>query len=143
MRGRTATKSRAQKAKLSDYIRALCTSISQQADGIDIEVEADELELAIERAVPVGLILNEAITNSIKYAFGPEGGAIHVKLVGGIGYGEGQLRISDSGKGMDDSARSGSGLKLISSLAKQIGGTVAVTSTNKGTTILLTFPIIG
>ena len=132
-----------QKVRLSDYIRALCNSITQQAEGIDIEVEADELELAIERAVPVGLILNEATTNSIKYAFGPEGGAIHVKLVGGIGYGEGQLSISDSGKGMDDSERSGSGLKLISSLAKQIGGTVAVTSTNKGTTILLTFPIIG
>lgn len=132
-----------QTVRLSDYIRALCNSIAQQADGIDIDVEADELELAIERAVPMGLVLNEAITNSIKHAFGPEGGAIHVKLVGGIGYGEGQLTISDSGKGMDNSGQSGSGLKLISSLVRQIGGTVAVTSTNKGTTILLTFPIIG
>ena len=37
-------------------------------------MQADELELSIERAVPLGLILNEIATNSIKHAFGSEGG---------------------------------------------------------------------
>ena len=61
-----------------------CLSIKQQAEGIDIDVQADELELSIDRAVPLGLILNEAATNSLKHAFGPDaGGRISVKLVAG------------------------------------------------------------
>jgi two-component system, sensor histidine kinase PdtaS len=51
--------------------------------------EADELELSIDRAVPLGLILNEAATNSLKHAFGPDGGGrSNVKLVAGVGYGK-------------------------------------------------------
>ncbi len=44
------------------------------SEAIEIDVECDELELSIDRAVPLGLILNEAATNSIKHAFGSEGG---------------------------------------------------------------------
>jgi two-component sensor histidine kinase len=55
-------------------------------------VQTDELELSIDRAVPLGLILNEAATNSLKHAFGPDaGGRISVKLVAGVGYGEGHI----------------------------------------------------
>ena len=50
---------------VAGYLRALCASIEQQADNVAIDVEADEVELAIERAVPLGLIVNEAVTNSI------------------------------------------------------------------------------
>ena len=49
-------------------------SIKQQAEDIEIDVQADELELSIDRAVPLGLILNEAATNSLKHAFGPDAG---------------------------------------------------------------------
>src|SRR4030095_13758654 len=44
--------------KMSDYVRALCLSIGQQTQGIEIDAETDELELIIDRAVPVGLIIN-------------------------------------------------------------------------------------
>jgi two-component sensor histidine kinase len=64
-------------------------------------VQADELELSIDRAVPLGLILNEIATNSIKHAFGPDGGGrISVKLVAGIGYGEARLSVADNGRGI-------------------------------------------
>ena len=65
-----APREEGQIVKLSNYLRALCLSIKQQAEGIEVEVQADELELSIERAVPLGLILNEIATNSIKHAFG-------------------------------------------------------------------------
>jgi two-component sensor histidine kinase len=128
--------------RLSDYVRAVCSAIRQQSENVEVDVVADELELSIERALPVGLILNETMTNSIKHAFASKGGRIVVRLAGGIGYGEAQLIISDNGHGMRKSSESGSGLKLITSLARQIGGTVEQNSSNSGMTTSLRFPLI-
>jgi two-component sensor histidine kinase len=72
--------------------------------------------------------------NSIKHAFGPDGGRIKVSLVGGIGYGEARLTVSDDGRGLKNPNKDGSGLKLIASLAKQIGGAVNQESSDRGTT---------
>jgi two-component sensor histidine kinase len=129
--------------RLSDYVLALCSSIQQQADGIQINATCDQLDINIDRAVPVGLILNEAATNSIKHAFGANGGTINVNLTGGVGYGEAKLTVSDNGRGMGTPGKDGgSGIKLIASLARQIGGTVDQKSSSQGTTTSLTFPII-
>jgi two-component sensor histidine kinase len=128
--------------RLSDYIRALCSAIRQQIENVEISIESDELEMSIDRAVPVGLILNEATTNSIKHAFGPDGGKIKVSLAGGIGYGEALLTISDNGRGMQKPNEHGSGLKLITSLARQIGGTIERESSPSGTTTSLRFPLM-
>src|SRR3954466_15995443 len=137
-----APREEGQIVKLSDYLRALCLSIKQQAEGVDIDVQADELELSIERAVPLGLILNEVATNSLKHAFGPDaGGRIIVKLVAGVGYGEGRLTVSDNGRGITESNPKGSGLKLIAAVARQIGGSVDQESSDRGTTTSLIFPV--
>jgi two-component sensor histidine kinase len=128
--------------KLSDYIRALCGSIRQQVERIEVNVKADEIELAIDRAVPLGLILNELATNSIKHAFGTQGGAIHITLAGGVGYGEAQLTVADNGRGMADRGQSGSGVKLVAMLAHQIGGSVEQNSSDRGTITSVRFPII-
>lgn len=128
--------------KLSDYVRALCISIRQQTDAIEIDVDCDELELSLDRAVPLGLILNEAATNSIKHAFGTDGGRINVKLVGGVGFGEASLTVTDNGRGIRKKSDGGSGLKLISSLARQIGGTIEQESSKAGTSTSVRFPLI-
>jgi two-component sensor histidine kinase len=129
--------------RLSDYVLALCSSIRQQADGIEINATCDQLDLSIDRAVPVGLVLNEAATNSIKHAFGANGGTINVSLTGGVGYGEAKLTVSDNGRGIGTPGKGGgSGIKLIASLARQIGGTVDQESSSQGTTTSLRFPII-
>ena len=127
---------------LPPYLRALCFSIKQQAENIEIDFEADEVELAIDRAVPLGLILNEVATNSVKHAFGPEGGRISIRLAGGVGYGEGRLIVSDNGRGIRKPNPNGSGLRLIVGLARQIGGTVDQQTSGHGTTTSITFPII-
>jgi two-component sensor histidine kinase len=131
-----------QTVRLSDYIRALRNAIHQQVEDVEVDVESDELELSIDRALPVGLILNESAMNSIKHAFGPEGGRIRVGLVGGVGFGEARLTVSDNGRGIQSSNEQGSGLKLIDSLARQIGGTIEQQSSQAGTTTILTFPLI-
>jgi two-component sensor histidine kinase len=131
-----------QVVKLSNYLRVLCQSIRQQTEGVELDVDADDLELAIDRAVPVGLILNEIATNSIKHAFGENGGRISVRLVAGVGYGEGRLTVADNGRGFETPHQGGSGLKLIQSLARQIGGSLVQESSDKGTKTSLTFPMI-
>jgi two-component sensor histidine kinase len=127
---------------LASYLRALCKSIEQQVDGVTIDVEADEIELTIDRAVPLGLILNEAATNSVKHAFGGKGGRITVTLTTGIGYGEACLTVADNGRGIQNPRPGGSGTKLMASLARQIGGTIDQQSTKAGAATTLRFPVI-
>jgi two-component sensor histidine kinase len=127
---------------LADYLRALCASIKQQVDNIEIDIVADEVHMPIERTIALGLIMNEAATNSLKHAFGDDGGTISVKLQTGIGFGEARLIISDNGKGMPEAETHGSGLKLIEALAKQIAATVERKSSSKGTTVSVQFPVI-
>ena len=127
---------------VAGYLHALCASIEQQTENVAVEVEADEIELAIDRAVPLGLILNEAVTNSVKHAFGEAGGRISVKLTAGVGYGEARLTVADNGRGIQNPRSGGSGLRLISSLARQLGGEVEQASSDQGTTTTVTFPVI-
>jgi two-component sensor histidine kinase len=127
---------------VAGYLRALCASIEQQTENVAVEVEADEIELAIDRAVPLGLILNEAVTNSVKHAFGDAGGRISVKLTAGVGYGEARLTMADNGRGIQNPRPGGSGLRLIGSLARQLGGEVEQASSDQGTTTTVTFPVI-
>lgn len=131
-----------QAVDVAGYLRALCASIEQQADNVAFDVDTDQVELALERTVPLGLILNEAAINSVKHAFGEDGGRITVTLRTGIGYGEARLIVADNGKGIRDPRQGGSGLKLISLLAGQIGGEVEQESSGQGTSIAVTFPVI-
>ncbi|WP_460451104.1 sensor histidine kinase [Alsobacter sp. SYSU BS001988] len=132
----------AQVVDLAGYLRALCRSIEQQTEGVAVDVDADDIELALERAVPLGLVLNEAAINSVKHAFDDGGGRIGVVLKSGVGYGEAVLAISDNGRGIDKPREGGSGVTLMKALARQIGGALDQESSSQGTTIRLTFPII-
>jgi two-component sensor histidine kinase/putative methionine-R-sulfoxide reductase with GAF domain len=127
---------------VASYLRALCASIQAGVENVAVEVEADEIELTIDRAVPLGLILNEAATNSVKHAFGPEGGRINVKLTSGVGYGEARLTVVDDGHGIENPRPGGSGQKLIHALARQIGGEIEQQTSDRGTSTSVTFPII-
>ncbi len=69
---------------MSSYIRELAAYLSDSfntGQRIRFEYSIDPLEMDVSQAVPLGLILNEAITNSIKYAF-PDGrdGVISISL---------------------------------------------------------------
>jgi two-component sensor histidine kinase len=128
--------------KVSDYLRALCNSIRLQVEAVEIEVTADEIELSVDRAVALGLIVNEAATNAVKHAFGESGGRISVRLEAGLSYGLARLRVSDNGRGIERTPSQGSGLRLIDALARKIGAKIERTSSAQGTTISAHFPII-
>ncbi|WP_434721394.1 sensor histidine kinase [Mesorhizobium sp. RIZ17] len=127
---------------VANYLRALCASLQAQMENATIEINADEVELAMERAVPLGLILNEAVMNSVKHAFGTGKGNINVSLQSGVGYGEARLTLADDGHGVRNPRPGGSGQKLIQALSRQIGGTAELLSSDKGTTVTVVFPVI-
>lgn len=127
---------------LAVYLQALCATLEHQLEGITITVEADDIDLFIDRAMPLGLVVNEAVTNSAKHAFNGGTGTVTVRLTAGVGRGEARLSVSDNGKGIDPSRPVGSGTRLIRSLAAQIGGQVEQNSSERGTTTTLQFPVI-
>lgn len=99
------------------------------AKGVETTVKAEGLtHFDIDTAVPLGLILNELISNAYKYAFeGSEAGELTVS-VASLGEGKHQLTVTDSGAGLPDSfdfkkAKS-LGLKLVRRLSKQLYGSV-------------------
>jgi two-component sensor histidine kinase len=95
--------------------------------------------VSIEQAVPIGLITNELVTNSIKHAFGPEGGAIRIELHTSARPGYATLVVSDNGRGISETTGQGSGQTLIRALADQVGGEVSQSSSSGGTTTTVTF----
>ncbi|SFN18127.1 Two-component sensor histidine kinase, contains HisKA and HATPase domains [Chitinophaga sp. YR627] len=105
----------------------------QRIEGINIDVA---------QAVPVGLILNEAITNAIKYAFDESGGEITVAFRSHTAADTVVMSISDNGKGLPadfDFRQSGSlGMEMMQGLARQLRGQFNIDS-NGGTTISVEF----
>ena len=89
---------------------------------ITLDVSLDDIEIGASDAVPLGLIINEFVTNSFKYAFGPEGGVIglHTERLHGRRI---HVQIWDSGRGLPSTPTaplpgSGTGIKLIDGLAR-------------------------
>jgi PAS domain S-box-containing protein len=90
---------------------------------LSLDLRADAGKLANDVAVPLALILNELVTNAVKYGAGPEGReAIRVALTRDGG--RFTLAVEDDGPGFDlcEMRRKSSGLGLVTGLARQIGG---------------------
>jgi two-component sensor histidine kinase len=101
-----------------------------------------EVELDVSKAVPLGLILNEAITNSIKYAFPDDGDGVVDIAVLATPENRISLTVADNGIGLPagfDSGRDGSlGMKLMQGLSRDLNAQFTVES-NHGTVIKLKF----
>ncbi len=126
---------------LPTYLKALTTSIQKPLETVTVDIRADEMNVPIQYAVPIGLIVNELVTNSVKHGFGATGGAIHVELRSGISRGEIKLKVADNGRGIDPSRPRGSGLNLIEALARQIRGQVLQDSSGQGTQTCVVFAL--
>jgi two-component sensor histidine kinase len=134
------------KVDFGQYIHALVAHLFQSykisCQYIRLRTEVENIALDLDRAVPCGLMINELVSNSLKYAF-PEDrkGEILVRLARqGDGY---VLQVSDDGVGFPDDVdfRSSKslGLQLINTLVKQLHGTIEMINTN-GTEVTIEFP---
>jgi two-component sensor histidine kinase/putative methionine-R-sulfoxide reductase with GAF domain len=133
-------KNSASSVDMRDYLKALCANIDPRRPNLTIDTELDAANIPLDRAVPIGLVLNELVTNSVKYAFDEDGGIINVTFRVHETIGEAELSVRDNGRGMGP-ARSGSlGLRLVESLSRQLGGRLTTPKVAKGTATVLTFP---
>lgn len=111
--------------KIESYIQDLLDEIksSQTIEGnIQLNIETDIEEISLKSMIPLGLIFNELITNSLKYGLkGEQNGSISVGIHPSV---NNRLHItySDSGD-WQDSESNGFGLELIKTLVEQLNGT--------------------
>jgi two-component system, sensor histidine kinase PdtaS len=111
-------------------------------DRISIECQMEPLDLDIDRAIPIGLIINELLTNALKYAFPDKrNGQIKISLkeIQGLL----QLKVSDNGIGYHKNSPNmgtGFGTQLINMLCKQLDGEMELIS-DSGTAFYFQFHI--
>jgi two-component sensor histidine kinase len=126
------------------YLDALCLGIERSmADELRIERDLEPVQLRPDRAVPLGLILNELVMNCIKYVVKDRSDAfIKVAFRSDIGTAEALLSVHDNGPGMGEPRPGSLGLRLVRSLAGQLSGRINVDSSPSGTEVTLIFPLI-
>lgn len=114
--------------ELKRFIDDLCGEISSIYKKVALHLDVPSLQLDIDTAVPIGLILNELLTNSFKYAFGAgSAGEIFIRVCA-PGPGRYELTYADNGPGLpaefDITRATTLGIQLIHDLTRQIGGRV-------------------
>jgi two-component sensor histidine kinase len=129
-----------------EYSRKLMSHLIKSYDipsrNIDLIINVEDFKIDLNYAIPCGLILNELISNSLKFAFlKDEKGKIMItlKLDGNADY---YITVRDDGIGLpadfDFNSSDTFGMNIIQSLTQQIGGTANL-KTNKGTEFILKF----
>jgi two-component sensor histidine kinase len=133
---------------LAEYINRLSTQVFQAyappGDRITMHIQADPIWIAVRNAVPCGLLVNELLSNSLKYAFpGDQGGEITITIQV-TSEGQMVLVVSDTGAGFpadtDFRHTNSLGMQLVCLLTEQLGGTIAL-DTASGTQWTLKFPL--
>ncbi len=123
---------------LDGIASSIRNSVLGDASEITITVDAEPLAIQSDLAVPIGLIVNELATNSVKYAFPDNKGTITL----GFRHRDGEvaLTVSDDGIGMGAQDGSGLGSRFVAAFVQQVGGTMANASGESGTTFTIRLP---
>lgn len=139
------TRNEAARVAVGTYLRTLVESLGNtygaEERGIGVTISAGEDTLDLERAVPLALLANEAVSNALKHAYPQGGGTISLEFrrTGA----DWDFQVTDDGIGLSSpTGRAGGiGLTLISALARQLGGKARIEGAEgAGTRVALSFP---
>mgnify|MGYP000862985273 FL=1 len=135
----------------ASYVKELCTQLLRSygpvAARVRVDVRASPIGLPLDHAVPCGLVISELVSNALKHGFpGERTGVARVDLWPDEERGSIVLRVSDDGVGLppefDPENGATLGLKLVDSLAGQLGGMLEVgRSFDGGAAFTVVFPI--
>lgn len=122
--------------KFDGYVTALVKELQrmyhESSSAVNFEFDIDDIRLGLDTALPCGLIINELVSNSLKYGF-PEGreGCILISLKSVV-HGKLTLVVKDNGTGAESPQhleRDGSlGSRLVSMLSEQLNGSLSITT---------------
>jgi two-component sensor histidine kinase len=128
---------------LNQYLGALLEDLRRSAEGnrmSRLTLKAEPIEIDPDRAVAIGIIVNELVMNAVKYAYPDGAGPIHVDLRP-----EGDdllLSISDDGVGLSDTVDprgTGMGQRIVTAMAAKLDATVERDPGHAGTRMLVRF----
>lgn len=128
---------------LNQYLDALLEDLRRSAEGnrmSRLTLKAEPIEIDPDRAVAIGIIVNELVMNAVKYAYPDGAGPIHVDLAS-----EGDnvsLSIADDGVGLNvkvDPRSTGMGQRIVSAMATKLDASVERDPNHAGTRIVLRF----
>ncbi len=129
---------------LNQYLESLLDDLRRSAEGnrmSRLTLTAEPIEIDPDRAVAIGIIVNELVMNAVKYAYPDDSGPIDVDLRA-----EGaELVLSIADEGVGDSApadprSTGMGQRIVSAMATKLDASVARDPNRAGTKIVLRFP---
>src|SRR4051812_1106383 len=129
---------------IADFAGELCRKL-QETVAHNVSCAFDPLMISADKAIPLGLLINEIVTNSAKHAY-PDGSG-EIQVSGERRDAELHVEVSDQGIGLPqdfdiDQPRASLGFKVINSLIAQLDGRIAVASnTPKGVMIQLDVPL--
>ena len=131
---------------MSEYLPKLCESLKDALLGpgaVALHATAVPVELPPDKALSIGLIVNELVTNAIKYAFAEESsGGVLVNL--SERGSDLVLTVEDNGCGYPPDAEAGLGSRLVTTFATQLGGVATRDSGRKdGCIVTIVFPSSG
>jgi PAS domain S-box-containing protein len=127
---------------VKNIARNLFHSYGRPEGGLTLDFDLEELYLNLDTSIPCGLIINEVVSNSLKYAFqGREKGVISIEF-SKLSDGKLKLIVSDDGIGLPDNFdienAESLGLQLVTTLVTQITGDLNIDSSN-GTRFIIMF----
>ncbi|MGA7628372.1 MAG: PAS domain S-box protein [Methanoregula sp.] len=131
---------------VAEYLKSLTSELQESyvvQTEVKFEVDVENININLDTAIPCGLIINELLTNSLKYAFkGRSSGTLGISLHLSPDH-RFTLKVSDNGTGLpknfDLKSTATLGMQLVQVLVRQLGGEITITS-QQGTTFTITFP---
>ncbi len=128
---------------LQRLIATLIQSMKGSNSGFRLEMEADDIFLNVDTSIPLGLMINEMITNSLKYGFHNRREGILSISLRRLTYPHFLLKIGDDGQGFPDDITfrntKSLGLKLIHKLVLQLKGNIEKDNSKPGTHYIVSF----
>jgi two-component sensor histidine kinase/CheY-like chemotaxis protein len=130
---------------LNQYLDALLEDLRRSAEGnrmSRLTLKAEPIEIDPDRAVAIGIIVNELVMNAVKYAYPDGAGPIHIDLT--VRGKDIELCIADNGVGLNaktDPRSTGMGQRIVTAMAAKLAASVERDPAHSGTRIVLRFPL--
>lgn len=124
------------------YLTELCRALAEAAfppAGLSLRCHCEEAYMPRNRAIAVGLVTNELVTNAVKHAF-PDGREGNIDVRFGLSDGGWVLSVRDDGVGLSDQPKAGLGSSLTEEFARQAGGILSL-ERDGGTAARLVLPV--